>query len=244
MADTEVSRWLQVWETCAGQPSALAALHLLRAACPEAEAASLAALSPGRRDALLLDLREALFGGSLACTSNCPACAERLELGFHLADLRAAPAGHAPAELQLAHAGFAVRFRLPTALDIARVASAADMARARTALIEACVVDARLGEAPITPSDLPEELVTRVAQALAEADPQAAPTVALSCPACGHAWEAGFDIAAFLARELDAWARRLLLDVHLLAQRYGWTETDVFALSPARRRAYLDLADA
>ena len=237
MADTEVSRWLQVWETCAAQPPALAALHLLRAGCPAADASTLAALSPGRRDALLLDLREALFGPELACTGACPACAQRLEFGFGVADLRAPALADPGADLRLEHAGRSVRFRLPTALDIARVASLADARRARDALIEACVIEAGA-------DGLPDDLVARIAQAMAEADPQAAPTVALSCPSCGHAWEAAFDIAAFLCRELDAWARRQLLDVHLLALRYGWTEDDVLALSPARRRAYLDLADA
>ena len=127
---------------------------------------------------------------------------------------------------------------------MARLATLADAASARGALIEACVVEARTGDAAVPPDALPDDVIARVAQAMAEADPQAAPVVALGCPSCGHAWEAGFDIAAFLCRELDAWARRLLLDVHVLARRYGWTEGDVLALSPARRRAYLELADA
>ena len=41
---------------------------------------------------------------------------------------------------------------------------------------------------------------------------------------------------------LDAWARATLLDVHLLATAYGWSEPEVLALSALRRRYYLELS--
>ena len=37
-------------------------------------------------------------------------------------------------------------------------------------------------------------------------------------------------------------ARQTLLDVHLLASTYGWTEPDILAVPPLRRRHYLELA--
>ena len=40
-----------------------------------------------------------------------------------------------------------------------------------------------------------------------------------ACDACGHEWVAPFDIGAFLVREVDAWAERLLREVHVLAAR-------------------------
>ncbi len=76
---------------------------------------------------------------------------------------------------------------------------------------------------------------------MAEADPLADARLALSCPACGRPWEAAFDVVAFLWGELDAWARRTFAEVHALASAYGWREADVLALSPERRRIYLDL---
>ena len=238
------AQWLHTWEACAGLAPALAALRLLRTACPDADPARLAALTAGRRDALLLDLREALFGGALACTTDCPVCAQRIELEFGIESLRVAADAPAPADLRLEHAGHDVRFRLPTAIDLARIARHADVASARLALLEACVVEARRGDAPLRALELPEDVVARLGDAMAAADPQAASAVALRCPGCGHDWEAGFDVAAYLWRELDAWARRLLQEVHALARHYGWTEPDVLALSPARRRVYLDMAGA
>ena len=48
------------------------------------------------------------------------------------------------------------------------------------------------------------------------------------------------DPVAFLWAELDGWARRLAGEVHLLAAVYGWGEAEILAMSPPRRRLYLD----
>ena len=85
--------------------------------------------------------------------------------------------------------------------------------------------------------------MTAVAERMAEADPHAGIELALSCPGCGHHWLAPFDIAQFVWSEVDAWARRTLYDVHVLAGAYGWRESDVLALSPRRRQLYLEMVD-
>jgi hypothetical protein len=43
---------------------------------------------------------------------------------------------------------------------------------------------------------------------------------------------------------VQAAAERVLLDVHALARAYGWTESEVLRLTPARRSAYLQMAAA
>jgi hypothetical protein len=43
-----------------------------------------------------------------------------------------------------------------------------------------------------------------------------------------------------LWEEIASRAQRLMDDVHVLAQGYGWTEPEVLALSDARRTAYLE----
>ena len=74
-----------------------------------------------------------------------------------------------------------------------------------------------------------------------QADPQADLQLDLSCDACGHQWQAPFDIVAFLWTELNAWAQRRLSEIHVLAKAYGWTEPEVLALSPWRRQVYLNM---
>ncbi|MGW7696705.1 T4 family baseplate hub assembly chaperone [Streptomyces asiaticus] len=119
-------------------------------------------------------------------------------------------------------------------------------ARARRALLARCIVSAHRSGRPV-PADrlpaaeLPEPVQRRLAEAAERADPAADVTLNVACPECGEATRAELDIASYLWAELDHWARDLLLDVHLLATAYGWSEPQILALSPLRRRYYLEL---
>ena len=62
-----------------------------------------------------------------------------------------------------------------------------------------------------------------------------------TCPACGHDASITFDVVSYLWNEIDEWAKRVLVEVHVLAAAYGWSERDVLALSPRRRRLYLEM---
>jgi hypothetical protein len=112
-------------------------------------------------------------------------------------------------------------------------------------LVQACTVRAlRHGEpvdADALPELLPERVERRIAEAAAEADPTADVRLTVACPECGDATPAELDITSYLWTELDTWARDLMLDVHLLATAYGWSEPEILALSPLRRRYYLEL---
>ena len=44
--------------------------------------------------------------------------------------------------------------------------------------------------------------------------------------------------------EIDAWARRILREVNILARAYGWRESDILALGAVRRQIYLTMAQA
>ena len=80
-----------------------------------------------------------------------------------------------------------------------------------------------------------------VAQRIAELDPQAEIVLDLNCAACHHRWQAPFDPAAFLFREVEAAVARLTNDVHQLARAYAWSEESILAMGAARRRRYLNL---
>ncbi|WP_413099299.1 hypothetical protein [Streptomyces sp. Inha503] len=119
-------------------------------------------------------------------------------------------------------------------------------ARARRALLARCIVSVHRSGRLITAdrlpaAELPEPVQRRIAEAAERADPAADVTLNVACPECGEATRAELDIASYLWAELDHWARDLLLDVHLLATAYGWSEPQILALSPLRRRYYLEL---
>jgi hypothetical protein len=247
---------LTTWERGQGGSGDVQALALLATSLPAASPGALARLSIGRRDAALLTMRERVFGARLTGRAPCPACGEGLELDFTADQIRAPeagggddagdvapPSGDEAVELELTHDGYSVRFRLPNTLDARAAACAPDLAAARAALIERCVIEAQHRDVAVVASALPEAVCSALAGRMAELDPQADVRLALTCPACGHAWSAPFDIGAYFWEELHAWAMRILREVHILAHAYGWSEADILALSPARRRAYLEMVE-
>ena len=69
---------------------------------------------------------------------------------------------------------------------------------------------------------------------------------ASTCTAKPAATEAAaqLDAGELLWDEIDARARVLLGEVHLLARAYGWTESEILALGATRRAAYLAMVAA
>jgi hypothetical protein len=218
---------LNVWESGQNQVPLQRALIMLAAACPEASSDSLAGLTIGQRDAQLLALREMTFGSELTGVTDCPECGEKIELSFNCADIRRPTETEPPGKLALESNGREVRFRLPTSADLLAVSSPEQ-------LLERCLLNGG--------DQVSKNLATAVGEKMSSADPIADIQLALSCPSCEHKWEAPFDIVAFLWREIRATARRLLREVHTLASAYGWTESEILRLSPARRHAYLEMA--
>ncbi|MBT2145752.1 MULTISPECIES: hypothetical protein [unclassified Rhodanobacter] len=232
---------LQVWER-GGDPSAAArGLLLLGCSCDEYSAEAQAALPLGRRDALLLELRERLFGAAIDAVAACPHCAATVEATFRCDDLRLPHADAAASMLEHAARGIRVQFRLPDSRDLLALENCGDAEAARALLLERCVLDARSGDEAHEPRSLPHELQAEIARAMAQADPQADLQLAFRCPHCDHEWQPLFDIARFLWQELHAWALHMLREVDTLAQAYHWAEADILALSPRRRQAYLEL---
>jgi hypothetical protein len=235
---------LDVWEMGLTQSPLQRAMTLLAAACPGTPPDVLAHLSIGQRDAHLLTLREWTFGPQLRSRVVCPDCCERLELHFSAAQLRATPEVEPGEALALHVAGYEVHFRLPNSQDLAAIAHYDNLAAARQALCERCLLAAICHGQPQSTAPLPPHVTDAIAARMEAADPLAAIQLALSCPGCGYQWQAAFDIASFFWSEINAWANCTLHEVHALASRYGWRERDILAMSPWRRQAYLNLVHA
>jgi hypothetical protein len=242
MRSPTATHLLEAWERGLSQPPVRRALTLLHAACPDAGVDALAGLPVGERDGRLLDLRETLFGPTLTLVAACPHCEETMESAFEVGDIRVPPLDDGDGRPMVEAGAYTVAFRAPTSRDLAAIAALPDAAAARQALVTRCCVEVTHGGVLAAPDDLPDSVVTMVAEGMALADPQADVRLDVTCPTCGHAWQALFDITAVLWREVHAWALRTLRDVDTLARVYGWREADVLALSPTRREIYLELA--
>lgn len=235
---------LNVWERGLGQPAVYQALNLLAASASETPPQDWAAVSIGRRDAAILALRERTFGSRIASLATCPACSELAEVTFEVAQVLAEVPSESLATLSLVDFGYRVEFRLPNSLDVAAIENEASVEAARNTLFARCMLSAERDGESVSVSQLPLELVGKVADRMSIADPQADIRLDCICPACDHAWQAAFDIVTFFGTEIHTWAARMLREIHLFASAYGWREADVLALSPTRRRLYLELIDA
>jgi len=241
---------LGAWESLHRADATARALGLLQAVWPQPDPAHWGQASIGQRDACLFLLQESLFGGELQTTATCPACGERLESRMQVRELCEPPRSAPPATqtLRLQHQDYVVEYRLPNSEDLDRLpaitADDAAIDAAVAALLRRCVLQAAHQGLALDSERLPHSVVERLSAAMAEHDPLADLQLAVQCPACAHPWSAAFDIGGYVWEELDDWAQDLLSQVATLARYYAWSERDILALSPVRRRFYLDLVQA
>lgn len=238
MGITGAAELLATWEAGLAEAPTGRALLLHRTARPDADATTLPVLPVGEREADLFALRRALFGERMQVRLGCAACGEDMEFDLDAGEFARSLNGPGDALVRVEQDGWDVRFRLPGTADLAAAARSADP---RAALLARCLVSAARDGAAVTAGELPAPVQRRIADAVEAADPGADVTLTIACPECGAATRAELDIASYLWTELDAWARDLMLDVHLLATSYGWSEPEILALSPLRRRYYLEL---
>lgn len=228
---------IDAWEQGLGASPTRRALVLLGAAHPGASADELAELTLGQRDVALLELRVALFGDHIEALGTCPACAAELDVSFDVSRLLGSlpPAGTVAREV--ATGSSAATVRPPTSADVLAVLGEGTLESAGARLLERCVTQT----AGAADADAAAGLLDRAAEEVVAADPAARIELGLACAECGHTWSEVLDVAGFVWREVAAWVRRTLRDVHLLARAYGWREADILALTPRRRAAYLEL---
>jgi len=243
MQPLSASQMLAVWERGLEQIPLERALIMLEAACPECDRASLSASSIGERDARLLRLREWAFGSEITACAACPQCHQALELTFQLDALRQGGGDQQPVEIPCFIGGYELLLRPLNSLDLMPCAGL-DVAALHRQLFGCCLLSARLGDAAISHDQVPEEVAALALESTASADSQANLYIEASCAKCAHSFRETFDIVSFFWSEIDAWVRRILREVHVLASAYGWTESDILRLSPLRRQLYLEMASA
>ena len=242
MRPLSAAQLLAAWERGLSETVCRRSLPLLAAAAANSSIEELARLSVGERDRRLLALRVWTFGSKLASYATCSACQERLEWTLNAGDLQkeAMP----PAVVALEADRYSIEFRVPNTLDLEALAASHDLTLGQQVLLERCVLTARVDGQETTVTSLPDSVVSAIVKRMAEVDPQAEISFELHCPSCGDSSQILFDIESFFWVELNAWARRILHEVHLLARAYGWSEIEILNLSAWRRQCYLELASA
>ena len=223
---------LDLWEQGSDLHSLDRALLALQAALPGASRSSLADWPMGRRNRALMDLHRLHFGPALQGWASCACCGEKMEFGIDLSTLAGGtPAGKTGAET-ITFKGR--RYHLPTSRDLAESLQRPDLETAALELVERCRMDGA------DTASWSQEDLEAIGERMAEADPLSEIRIALDCPQCGNPSQETLEMSRFLWSEIEAHARRSVQEVHELAAAYGWPESAILALSPARRALYLE----
>lgn len=236
------SEVIQLWETASNFHPIDQALSILLRIMPEQSRDGLATLSQGRRDALLLGVRQATFGDAISGMSHCPQCGETVE--FELSCNALHIDAVEPQSKTINHNGYNLLVRPLNSFDMADAAGEATLLEARKILLQRCVAEASYQGKKIDLETIPQEIEDGITETALAADPQAEMLLDINCPACRCQWQLLLDICQILWLEISSRAQRLLMEVHLLAKAYGWTEKEILKLSPSRRAVYFQMVAA
>jgi hypothetical protein len=232
---------LDLWDLGAGLDRAERASAVLGLALPGRSRSELGGLTLGQRDRLLFGLLGADESSRIEGVIDCPACGEPVELSIscaHLMDVEP-PAEPEPFEL----GGWRIRWRLPTGDDLVAACGLDAAADPAAFLFARCVLDVQGPTGAATVLDIPDTVRAGLVACIDAWDPLSDIRLEAECPGCGAPESVDLDIATVVWTEIETRAQMLLREIHILARTYGWTESDVLALSTRRRRAYVGLAD-
>ena len=223
------------------RPRCTATLLTLAAALTGRTQDTLRALALPEWEELLITVRSALFGPRIEAELTCPDCGAGVSLIFSAGDLPRSPPELPEGIVSL------------TAGGIADLEASGAMGEAAFAFLQTRAlgdgpdhIGAQFtGESKAMPALLERATFglgseqEAFGHALELAASGLALELATACTDCGAAMLAPFDIAAFFGAEMEARARRLLDEVHLIAGRYHWAEAEILSLPFSRRQAYI-----
>lgn len=171
---------------------------------------------------------------SLGARCVAAACGESFEFELSLRSLAGGAADAGPLQVQL-DAGRALTLRRATGEDLRRWRDAQPASRAEALRV---ILDSLVLAGEARPDD-----EAAVSASIAAADPLVDFTVSCHCPTCGAPNEVAVDLEALALARLVGRQQALLQEVHRFASYYGWTESEVLAVPPARRARYLALIE-
>jgi len=244
MGALSIQEIMLIWEAGSRQHPIDRALTILAVAFPDISRDVWAKNSLGQRDSALIRVWEQTFGQYLEGYSECPQCGDRLEFQLDPGRLNGAARTGTSLSYSVSISEFDLRFRLPDSRDIQAATECPDIASARSALLERCLLEANCRGAAVQKSNLPNEIVTELGSRMLECEPQTEVLIDLNCPTCDHGWQEIVEIATFLWAEIVNRAKRLMREVHILARAYSWCESEILSLSPWRREYYVQLIGA
>ena len=194
----------------------------------------------GRRNQRLIALRRHLCGPRpIEAVARC-GCGADNEVSIPADAIEAAPVPAPGTRITVEVGGRTVNARPPNMADLAAIAGLADADIACAALLARCTDASNDGGGDDDDSITdPDAVLTALAARFYAMDPAADVRLAIHCVGCGTPLSVVIDFAAFVSRDIGQHVMRLLSEIDCLARAYGWTETAILALPPARRQRYV-----
>jgi hypothetical protein len=234
MAMLSAAQLVALWEPASAAPPHQR-LEPLIAALHPGEAIDQDTL--GARNRRLLALHAALGDAPLEARLRCRHCATDNEFTVPAAAILACRVPVSTARVSLRSGSRRLTFRLPRMADLNEAASSGT-----PDVLGLIVARCRIGGVPGDP--VPASVAARLSARFEALDPAARILVDLACAHCRAALTASVDLAEFVAAAVERNVERLFREIHLIAGDYGWTESEILALPPARRRRYVAMIAA
>lgn len=211
------------------------------------------------RQYLLLKLREITFGDRIEGTLACPwpDCGAKVDIDFSTQDIpvkrseKVAPFYRVELSPEAAPEGSnserhpVVTFRLPNGEDQEVIGPELDRdpARALTHLFERCLQQADTGghHGGHSIEQLSSQARLEIERAMEAHAPHLELDMDLTCPECGRAFTAPFDLQDFFFGELSSRRDLLYRQVHYLAYHYHWSEQEILAMPREKRLDYIEI---
>lgn len=199
-----------------------------------ADAALLRRVSVAGREWLLLRAGLQFYRGSNWFEASCPACSAHFDLECDLREVPANAAGEGFPTVEVETGRGTRIFEAPNGAHEEAIAEhRADNPRRELVGLCGMARDAEAEAARFSAADI--DLIDSALEAIS---PEIATDVATVCPECGEPTRLAIDPLAF-AFPAPA---RILRDVAVIAQAFGWSEDAILSLPSHRRNTYVSLA--
>lgn len=202
-----------------------------------AEAGQVHDLSVGDRQFLVRQLSKVLGLNEIWLTARCGQCEAYFDLQVDQARLPAKAAGKGFPFANVKTSAGKLRFRVPTGADQEAAGAVESDGESVLFLVRRLVVENGRDGAAV--EALSERDLKKIEAALEAAAPEVTTLVQAACPECGHVNQVGVDPYSCL----EAQGESLLSEVHLLASKYHWSESEILSLPWERRKKYLVLVE-
>ncbi len=237
---------LDLWEIGQVQSPLQFSMNLLCEALPSLNLAQAALLPVGKRDSILLKLRESIFGPYFSNLAICPSCEEKVEWEMNIDNFMLPELSELILKktYELKKGSYFITFRLPNTRDIINASSANNKKDVYRYILSECIHDIKYKRKSLEIEKLPEEVVNSISEQMNIEDKHADIQISLTCPHCLYIWNITFDIISYLWDETNAWAYHVLREIGIIATNFGWSEEEILNLSSIRRQTYLEILEA